>query len=193
MIQFVQTHIWLLLVGIFVMRIADQTMDALRVISVVRGYRFLAALTGFIEVLIWINVIAQVIRHLESWYLTFVYAAGFAAGQAVGIWVESRIALGHQLVRIVSRRETELADHLWKKNYPVTEVEGKGHKGPIDVVFVAVSRENIPELRRVISEIDPDAFYTIEDVRHVTMRGRKAAHAFDPFYWLRGSTGEKRR
>ncbi|MBM3324527.1 MAG: DUF2179 domain-containing protein [Calditrichaeota bacterium] len=193
MIEFFQAHPYLLILGIFLIRIVDQTMDTLRVISIVRGYRFLAALAGFLEVFIWINVIGHVIQNLDMWYLTFAYAGGFAAGQAVGIWVESRIALGHQLVRIVSRRETNLADRLWEKDYPVTEVEGKGHKGPIDVVFVAVSRENIPELKRVIGEIDPDAFYTIEDVRHVTVRGRKAARAFDPFHWLRRPNAGKRK
>jgi uncharacterized protein YebE (UPF0316 family) len=191
MIEFFQAHPWLMILGIFLIRIVDQTMDTLRVISIVRGYRFLAAIAGFLEVFIWINVIGHVIRNIESWYLTFAYAGGFAAGQAVGIWVESRLALGHQMVRIIARKETNLADRLWQENYPVTQMEAKGRKGPIDVIFVTERRENIPALMKLVRATDPDCFYTIADVRHVA--GRRKARAFDPFFWLRGSSTEKRR
>jgi len=191
MIEFLQAHPWILIIGIFLTRIVDQTLDTFRVISIVRGYRFLAAFAGFLEVFIWINVIGHVIRNIESWHLTFAYAGGFAAGQAVGIWVESRIALGHQMVRIISRKEANLADRLWEKDYPVTEVEAKAHKGPIDVVFVTERRENIPALIKLVCEVDPDCFYTIADVRHVA--GRRKARTFDPFFWLRGSSVEKRK
>ncbi len=191
MIEFLQAHPWILIIGIFLTRIVDQTLDTLRVISIVRGYRFVAAIAGFLEVFIWINVIGHVIRNIDSWHLTFAYAGGFAAGQAVGIWVESRIALGHQMVRIISRKEINLADRLWQENYPVTEIEAKGRKGPIDVVFVTEWRENIPSLIKLVREVDPDCFYTIADVRHVA--GRRKARAFDPFFWLRGSTAERKR
>ena len=90
MIELLQAHTWALLLGVFLSRIADQTLDTFRTISIFRGYRFLAALMGFLTVLIWINVAGQVIQNLgQNWYLTVVYAAGYAAGQATGLWVES--------------------------------------------------------------------------------------------------------
>jgi uncharacterized protein YebE (UPF0316 family) len=171
MIEFFQGNTWLLLIAVFLSRIADQTLDTFRTISIFRGYRFLAAFMGFLTVLIWINVAGQVITNLHSnWYLSVVYAAGFAAGQATGLWVEGRIALGHQLVRIWSRREVNIAEQLWERNYAMTEIEAKSKSGPIDVVFVVVKRNRVKELCRTITELDPKAFYTVEEVKQVGLR-----------------------
>jgi uncharacterized protein YebE (UPF0316 family) len=185
MIELLQAHTWILLAAIFLSRIADQTLDTFRAISIIRGYRTLAALLGFFTVLIWINVAGQVIGHLdERWYLGLVYAAGYAAGQATGMWVESRIALGYQLVRVIARREVDMAVKLWAHHYPATTVEGQGRKGPIDVVFVAERRPNIPKLCKLITEIDSEVFYTIEDVKRV---GLRRSEPENPWYlpaWL---------
>ena len=171
MIELLQAHTWALLLGVFLSRIADQTLDTFRTISIFRGYRFLAALMGFLTVLIWINVAAQVIQNLgQNWYLTVVYAAGYAAGQATGMWVEGRIALGHQLVRILSLKEVNLAEQLWQHNYTFTEIEGRSKGGPIDVLFVVEKRQNIRALCQLISDLDPHAFYTIEEVKQIGLR-----------------------
>ena len=175
MIAFLQSHTWLLLVAVFLSRIADQTLDTFRTISIFRGYRFLAALMGFLTVLIWINVAGQVISNLSAnWYLSVVYAAGYAAGQATGLWVEGRIALGHQFVRILSRKEVGIAEKLWDYNYSMTELEGHSKAGPIDVVFVVVKRQKVGELCKLIPQLDPEAFFTVEEIKQVGL------HSVDP-------------
>jgi uncharacterized protein YebE (UPF0316 family) len=193
MIEYLAAHPWLLMIGIFLLRIVDQTIGTLRTISVVRGYPALAVLMGFFEVFIWINVIGQVIQNLNAWYLTVGYAAGFAAGQAVGMWVESRLALGNQLVRVISRREIEMAHKLWDHGYHATEVESMGKSGPVDVVFIVEGRENIAALTKTICELDPECFYTVEDVRQVSARHYKPAGLLDFFPWLRVMNVIKKR
>lgn len=193
LIDYLATHPWLLVVGIFFLRIGDQSIGTLRTIAVIRGYAVLAVFMGFLEVFIWINVIGQVIQNLHAWYLTVSYAAGFAAGQAVGMWVEAKLALGNQLVRVISSREKNLVQQLWKHNYPATELEGIGPSGPVDVVFVVAGRENIPALIKQVCEIDPDCFYTVEDVRKVAERYIKPAGLMDFFPWLRVVSTIKRK
>ena len=185
MIEYFVAHPWLLMIGIFLLRIVDQTIGTLRTISVVRGYPALAVLMGFLEVFIWINVIGQVIQNLHEWYLTVGYAAGFAAGQAVGMWVETKLALGNQLVRVISEREKGLAQQLWKRGYPATETESMGMSGPVDVIFIVEGRESIAALTKTICELDPECFYTVEDVRQVSARHHKPAGLLDFFPWLR--------
>ncbi|MFZ5433843.1 MAG: DUF2179 domain-containing protein [Calditrichota bacterium] len=186
MIEYFVAHPWIMMIGIFLLRIVDQSIGTLRTISVVRGYPVLAVLMGFLEVFIWINVIGQVIQNLHTWYLTVGYAAGFAAGQAVGMWVENRLALGNQLLRVIARRESDLAQKLWEHGYQATEVESVGPSGPVDVIFVVDGRENIPDLIKLICELDPDCFYTVEDVRHVSNPPKsKPFGLMDLFPWLR--------
>lgn len=170
MIELLHAHTWLLLIAIFCSRILDQTFGVMRTISIFRGYSVLAAFVGFIEVLIWINVAGQVIRNLDTWYLGVVYAAGFAAGNAVGMRIEQRLAIGHQLVRVISKRSVGLANKLWEHNYAVTEIEGNSKAGPITFVSVAEKRRNVPKLAKLITELDPEAFFTVEDVKQVGFR-----------------------
>ena len=106
--------------------------------------------------------------------------------------MESKLALGHQIVRIISRRENNLADRLWENNYPATEVEGNSRIGLIDVVFVVERRENIPDLTKLIGKLDPDAVYTISDVRQIGANQR-AATIWDVFPKLRWVGGVKRK
>ncbi|NUO19365.1 DUF2179 domain-containing protein [bacterium] len=167
-----QGQVWLLALGIFFARIVDQSLGTLRTISIFRGFKVLATIFGFLEVLIWINVVAQVIRNLDDWYLGVVYSAGFAAGSFVGMWIESRLAFGHQVVRIISRREKNLADQLWEMNYPVVEMDGRTKSGEMDILFVAEKRKNVPKLLRRIHEIDKEAFFTVEDVKQVGLKQR---------------------
>lgn len=193
LIQYLSLHPWLLVIGIFVLRIFDQSIGTLRTIAVVRGYAVLAVFMGFLEVFIWINVVGQVIQNLHAWYLTVSYAAGFAAGQAVGMWVENMLALGNQLVRAISDRDKNLAKQLWEHGYPATKTESMGPSGPVDVIFIVAGREKIPELLTLICELDPECFYTIEDVRQVSSKYIKPAGLMDFFPWLRVVSVIKKR
>jgi hypothetical protein len=63
-----------------------------------------------------------------------------------------------------------IAEQLWQRNYAMTEIEAKSKSGPIDVVFVVVKRNRVKELCRTITELDPKAFYTVEEVKQVGFR-----------------------
>ncbi len=171
---------WVLMIAIFLTRILDQTFTVLRTVSIIRGMPLVAAVCGFFEVLVWINVAGQVIRNLDNWYLTIVYAAGFAAGNSVGIWFESRIALGYQMVRVIARREIGMGQKLTDLGFPVTWIEGKSKGRDVEIVMLSERRKNIPQVCRAIDEIDAEAFYTVADVKQVGLRRSPRAH------WWRG-------
>jgi uncharacterized protein YebE (UPF0316 family) len=154
---------------IFLARIVDVTFGTLRIIFVSRGLGALAALVGFFEVLIWILAIGQVMQNLQNWITYVAYALGFSAGNFVGILIERRIAIGNLIVRIITRREAdELVNFLWTAGYGVTSIDAKGEKGPVKVIFTVVKRKKLPEVLAIIKRFNPNAFYTIEDVRFVT-------------------------
>jgi uncharacterized protein YebE (UPF0316 family) len=154
---------------IFLARILDVTFGTLRIIFVSRGLGALAALVGFFEVLIWILAIGQVMQNLHHWITYVAYALGFSAGNFVGIIIERRIAIGNLIIRIITRREAnELIGFLWQSGYGVTSVDARGESGPVKVIFTIVKRKKLPEVLNIIKRFNPNAFYTIEDVRFVT-------------------------
>jgi uncharacterized protein YebE (UPF0316 family) len=157
----------LMFAAIFLARVLDVSIGTIRTITVVRGYRLLATVLGFFEVLIWVAAAGQVLTNLNQWYLVLGWAGGFATGNAVGIWLEAKLAIGTVMVRAVSENvDISLGTALRDKGYSVTELDGRGdNKAPVDVVLIAEGRRRLPDLLDHIRATDPDAFYTIDDIR----------------------------
>lgn len=154
---------------IFMARIIDVSLDTIRVILVSKGYRSIAPFIGFFQVLVWIITITRIMANLDNWMTYIGYAAGFAMGTYIGMLIESKIALGYELVRIITRKTAEnLIDTLRRLNYPVTSVRALGRDGEVDIIFVVLQRKRITEVTEIIRKFNPNAFYTIEDVRFVS-------------------------
>lgn len=149
---------------IFGLRIVDVSLMTIRVLMVVRGKRAMAALLSFFEVLIWVLAAGAVIRNLASPWHAVGYAGGFAAGTAVGMWIESLLALGVCSVRAFSRETGGgLVAELRGKGFGVTEQIGSGREGPVDILHAVVRRRDVRHVLEVIDRHDPDAFVTIQN------------------------------
>ncbi|MBL8272766.1 MAG: DUF2179 domain-containing protein [Xanthomonadales bacterium] len=157
----------LLALGIFLARIADVSMGTVRILVGFRGYRLLAAAIGFCEAAIWVVAASKVIQHLDAWYLVVAYAGGFAAGNYLGLTLERRLAVGRELARIISYRpDSALAQELTRRGWPVVELHGtrRNHE-PVEVMYVVAARRRMPELLALVRQFDPEALYTITDVK----------------------------
>ena len=153
---------------IFLSRVIDVSIGTMRVIFVSRGYKPLAAMCGFFEVLIWLVAITQIIKNLTNVTYYIAYAGGFAAGNYVGMLIEEKIALGKVLVRIVTKKDyVNLIESLKSRNYGVTVLDAKGLYGNVKILFTVIPRHQIEQVVSLIKEFNPQAFYTIEDIRFV--------------------------
>jgi uncharacterized protein YebE (UPF0316 family) len=170
--SFLQEHPWLLALAIFAVRMIDVSLGTLRTILVLRGHRLVAPLIAFFEVLLWILAVSQVLQDLRAWYLAVAYAGGFATGNFIGMWLEARLALGSELVRVISPNPAiRLGDRLRALRYELTELAGKGSGDePVEVLLVVEKRRRVPELLRAIEECDSGAWCTLSDVRHPAAR-----------------------
>jgi uncharacterized protein YebE (UPF0316 family) len=149
---------------IFGLRIVDVSLMTIRVLMVVRGKRVMAALLSFIEVIIWVLAAGAVIRNLASPWHAIGYAGGFAAGTAVGMWIESLLALGVCSVRAFSRDTGGgLVTDLREQGFGVTEQIGSGREGPVDILHAVVRRRDVRRVLELIDRHDPDAFVTIQN------------------------------
>jgi len=153
---------------IFLARILDVSVGTLRIIFVSKGFKGLAALLGFVESLVWVLAISQVFQNLNSWITYLAFAAGFSAGNYVGILLEERIAMGNQLIRVITRRDAEELDlYLRQGGYAVTSVDAEGIEGPVKILFTVCKRRELEKIIGIIKCYNPNAFYTIEDIRFV--------------------------
>lgn len=160
---------WLVLpILIFLARICDVTLGTIRLIFVSRGFRYLAPLTGFFEVLIWILAIGQIMQNLTNPICYLAYAGGFATGNYIGIMVVERLSLGVVLVRVITQKGAEpLLERLRQENYGVTSLDGRGGEGPVQVIFTIVPRREVSGVVELVKGFNPQAFYSIEEVGFV--------------------------
>jgi uncharacterized protein YebE (UPF0316 family) len=163
---------WLLLpLFIFLARIIDVTIGTARVIFVSRGYKVMAASAGFVEVLIWLIAMGQIIRNLTNPVCYIAYAAGFALGNYIGITLAEWLSLGIVLIRIIVNKNGDpLVQALKAGNFGVTSLEGKGAYGSVNIVFTIVQRRQVEEVIQIIKTFNPEAFYSIEEVGSVSAR-----------------------
>lgn len=153
---------------VFLARILDVSIGTLRIIFVSKGLKYFAAILGFFESLTWLIAVTQVMQNLHSWQTYVAFALGFGAGNYVGIILEERIALGNLLIRIITQKEaSELVNVLWNQGYGVTSVDARGESGPVNLIFSITKRKNLDKIIAIIKEYNPNAFYTIEDMRYV--------------------------
>jgi len=154
---------------IFLSRIVDVSLGTVRIILVSKGMRLQASVLGFFEVLIWIIVVARVIMYVSSPIYYVAFAAGFAAGNYVGMILEEKLALGNVLIRIVTRFEADkLVEVLRMENFIITTVDGEGKDGPVKVIFGILKRKNARKFIKLVNKYNPNAFYTVENVTSVS-------------------------
>ena len=153
---------------IFLARISDQSIGTLRLIFVSKGYRRLAPLLGFFEALIWLLAIRQILNHLDNYMCFVAYAGGFATGNYFGMLLEEKISIGTVIVRIIPSKETtELLSYLSENNYGFTMVDAEGSKGKVKIIFCIIKRKDLEHFISIVKSFNPNAFYSIEDVRTV--------------------------
>jgi len=154
--------------AIFIARICDVSLDTLRIIYVSRGLKFLAAQIGFFEVLIWLMAISQIISNLTNPLLYIAYASGFAMGNYIGIFIEEKMAIGTVVIRIITQRDAkQLIEVLKSEGYGVTYADAQGALGPVKIIFTIIKRKDVASVLKIINRLNPQAFYTIEDIRSV--------------------------
>jgi uncharacterized protein YebE (UPF0316 family) len=164
----ISTEVWIGAGVIFLLRVANMTLDTIRALMVIRGRKGITWLFGFIQSLIYVFVLTTVIQDLDNMLNLLAYAAGFATGNVAGMWLEERIAVGYVNLRVVSAlRGTAVAAGLREQDYAVTEFIGHGRDGTVSVLDVSVKRKDAKNVRAIVEKFDQSAFITSENMQSV--------------------------
>jgi uncharacterized protein YebE (UPF0316 family) len=135
-----------------------------RMVIAHRGGRLTAMLLGIVGAILQITAITQVVADVHDPYSIGAYAGGVGLGVLGGLIAGDRLTPGLIGVTVITSAP-ELARHLWARGWPATSQPGYGETGPVDVLFVAISRRDEDRLHRDVRRIAPDAFWTAEELR----------------------------
>jgi uncharacterized protein YebE (UPF0316 family) len=154
--------------AIFLLRCTDTTLSILRLLAVIRGRKVIAWTLGFTQSLLFVTAISGVFAHLGNPLNILAFAAGMACGNVLGIAIESKLAPGHSLLRILSPARGEaIIQELRRQGHGVTELPGHGMLGTVSMILCYVPRRRIKAAKRSIMAADPKAFITSENVREL--------------------------
>jgi uncharacterized protein YebE (UPF0316 family) len=134
-----------------------------------KSIRYIVPFIGFGEVMIWLIAISQIMKNLHNPACFIAYASGYSMGIFVGIKIEERLALGLQIMRVITAANPDkLISALVQNNFGVTTMDGQGAKGPVKILLVVVKRKDIVLVKKLIEETNPHSFYSVEDIRNVS-------------------------
>ena len=151
---------------IFLLRITDVSLGTIRMILSIQGRRYVAAAIGFIEVTVFIIAIGKVMSQLDNFVNVLAYSGGFAGGTILGITIESRLAMGYRVVRVITHRANDrLVSRLRDSAFGVTKLTGEGRDGMVYILLSVVRRKNLRRFTDIVDELAPRAFVTVEESR----------------------------
>ena len=151
---------------VFVAELTVVTLGTLRIIFLARGMKLLAPLLGFFEVCIWLFAIGQIMNNLDNLGCYIGFAAGFTAGNFLGMTVEKKLAMGTALVQIITNHDAGvLVERLAEAGYGVTSIPGQGATGPVTIVFTVIKRRERRNVEQIITRFDSRAFYSVDEIQ----------------------------
>lgn len=151
---------------IFASRVIDVSLGTLRIIFLSKGNKLVAPILGFFEICIWLLAITRIMQNLDNWICFIAYAGGFAFGNFVGIWIDEKLAVGEVVIRVITQRNaSKLIERLSQEEYGFTQIDAKGSKEDVSIIFAVIERDAIMEFKTLVREYNPKAFITTQPIK----------------------------
>ena len=160
---------WVILPAIiFFARLIDVSLGTLRILFISRSMQKIAPIVGFFESLIWLFAISQIVMNLNNIMSYFAFAAGFASGNYLGIYIEHKLAVGLLSIRVITSEDgTDLQNYLRAQNFGVTSVSALGVTGKVRLIISVIKRKDLDVYISIVKKYNPKAFVSVEDIRSV--------------------------
>ena len=159
---------WLMVLAIFIINVAYVTCLTMRTILTLKGYRYVAAIVSFVEVLVYVVGLGLVMSSLDQIQNIVAYAFGFSIGIIVGMKIEEKLALGYTVINVTSSAyELDLPKQLRDLGYGVTHYTAYGRDGNRLIMQILTPRRVEFKLIETIKQIDDKAFIVAYEPRTI--------------------------
>lgn len=153
---------------IFITRVTDVTLGTIKIRFISRGCKTIPPLLAFVEILIWLVAIRQIMINLDNPICFIAYALGYACGTYSGLRIEEKLASGILMVTfIINNKVSKITDGLKKQRFAYTKINAKGSYGKVDMFFSVIKRRDLKNFIALIEKTDPSCFYSVTEVHSV--------------------------
>jgi uncharacterized protein YebE (UPF0316 family) len=96
-----------------------------------------------------------------------VYAAAFAIGNYLGVFIEGKLALGLSSIQVITKEGTgsEVAKLLRDNNFGVTIIKGEGKETAREILLVHLKRKRIKEAMDLVNSQLENAVIIVNEVK----------------------------
>ena len=154
---------------IFLINISYVTLNTIRFMLTMKGYRTIAPFIAMVEIVIYVSGLSMVLSRLDNPLNLAVYALGYGVGISVGIRIEEYLALGYIMVTaIVPNGNMEIATKLRDLGYGVTVSHAEGREGERLVLEILSSRKSEKQLYKQIHALEDRAFVISYEPKYIS-------------------------
>ncbi len=160
----------LIYLGIYFAKIIEVSLMTIRVVLITRGERKAGTIVSFIENLLWVFIVGNVLKGISSDPIRgIVYALGFASGTYTGSWLEQKLGIGVSEIKAIVKEEhgDDLAKYIRDKGYAVTMLRGEGKNLKRCILFMYVTRKQVRTVIDLMVEHQSNAVITVSDSKPV--------------------------
>jgi len=141
-----------------VIQIVYVALNSLRMVLMIKGWKFVASLISMLEISIYILGLTIVLNLMDTPLGIIVYSASYGIGILIGIYLEEKIAIGYIALQIVTDQTKEMSQVLRAHKFGVTSWIGEGANGPRTILLLFAKRKEYRALIKIIKEVDEHAF-----------------------------------
>lgn len=160
----------ILCLKIFFVRIIDVSLATIVTLFTINNKKIIATILGFIDVIIWFVIVREAINtNINNIFIPISYAGGYAIGTFLGASISDKIINKAMSVQVISNKLPKSKINILRENnYAVTEINCIGNKNTKKtMLFIEINKKRLNELKKIIYEIDKDAFIVINESKIV--------------------------
>lgn len=135
---------------IFSAKLLENAISTLRLIVVSSGKKLFGAILNLIVSIIWIFSTSLAIINIKDTLNIIAFALGSFIGSYIGSIIEEKIAIGSNMLFIVTKKEITIKEKLDELKYTSFIIND-------DIILIMVDRKKRKNLLNIIRKIDPDS------------------------------------
>ena len=135
---------------IFSAKLLENAISTLRLIVVSSGKKLFGAILNLIVSIIWIFSTSLAIINIKDTLNIIAFALGSFIGSYIGSIIEEKIAIGSNMLFIVTKKEIIIKEKIDELKYTSFIIND-------DIILIMVDRKKRKNLLNIIRKIDPDS------------------------------------
>jgi len=147
---------------IFLSKIIENAISTLRLILVANGKKLLGAILNLIIAIIWIISTSLVVID-NNIYKIIVFALGSFIGSFIGSLIEEKIAIGSNMLYIISNKNNLIKEKLDSLNYSSYILNN-------DMLVIIISRKERKNILDIIRNVDNDVIIISEVAKQLIFK-----------------------